>query len=120
MENFQTGVRTCIHCNHLLKGRSDKKFCDDGCRNAYNNQAQSDLTYVRSINNILKNNRRILKWYLGEKESIKLSEEKLIAKGFQFEYHTHQYTRKSGDTYHYCYEFGYLSLRKSLCSLSKP
>jgi len=30
-------VRKCLHCDHVLKGRTDKKFCDDYCRNTYNN-----------------------------------------------------------------------------------
>jgi hypothetical protein len=32
-------VRKCLNCDHVLKGRPDKKFCGDYCRNAYNNPA---------------------------------------------------------------------------------
>jgi len=29
--------KTCLACGKILKGRVDKKFCDDYCRNNYNN-----------------------------------------------------------------------------------
>ena len=56
-----TNEKKCIECNKLLKGRADKKFCDDLCRNSYNNKLNSDTNgYVRNINNTLRKNRRIL------------------------------------------------------------
>ncbi len=30
--------RTCLECHEKIVGREDKKFCSDGCRNAYNNK----------------------------------------------------------------------------------
>lgn len=33
-----TETATCLNCDKTLKGRTDKKFCDDYCRNSYNNQ----------------------------------------------------------------------------------
>ena len=33
---------TCPECGDKLKGRADKKFCSDACRNAYNNKLNSD------------------------------------------------------------------------------
>ncbi len=55
--------KICVACGKLLKGRIDKKFCDDNCRNSYNNQQKakgSYSAYVRTINNTLIKNRRIL------------------------------------------------------------
>ena len=43
----------------------------------------------------------------------KANRDKLIEKGFQFKYHTHQYTAKNGNTYFYCYEYGYLPLENN-------
>jgi hypothetical protein len=34
----------------------------------------------------------------------------LIREGFRFKYITHTYTNKKGNTYFFCYEFGYLPL----------
>lgn len=36
--------KQCLFCGSELKGRSDKKFCNDFCRNNYNNsRTQSDI-----------------------------------------------------------------------------
>ena len=106
--------KICLACGKLLKGRVDKKFCDDYCRNNYNNQQKakgSHSGYVRNINNALLKNRKILESLLpnGE-ETAKANKDKLQRLGFQFKYFTHLYTTKTGKTYFYCYEYGYLPL----------
>jgi predicted nucleic acid-binding Zn ribbon protein len=54
--------RNCPACGKPLNGRVDKRFCDDYCRNGYNNQLKSaSNNLVRNINNALGKNRRILK-----------------------------------------------------------
>ena len=102
----------CLTCNKPLKGRTDKKFCDDYCRNAYNNQlkaAKNNL--VRNINNALGKNRRILEsLFKTPDETTKTTKDKLLQKGFQFKYITHTYTNKKGNVYFFCYDLGYLPL----------
>ncbi len=105
-------LKLCLTCNKPLKGRTDKKFCDDYCRNNFNNQLKAGTTnLVRNINNALGKNRRILEGILalGE-ETAKTTKEKLLQKGFQFKYITHMYNNKKGDTYYFCYDLGYLPL----------
>ena len=42
-------MKTCLECGEPILGRSDKKFCSDLCRNAYNNKANSDSNnFVRN------------------------------------------------------------------------
>ena len=54
-------TKTCLECNEKIIGREDKKFCSDGCRNAYNNKINKDSTnFMRNINNKLRKNYRIL------------------------------------------------------------
>ena len=79
---YKMEKRTCPECGEIIKGRIDKKFCSDMCRNAFNNKVNSDTTnYVRNINNILRRNRRVLEENLqGEKTT--LSKQKLIDKGW--------------------------------------
>jgi len=107
-------VRKCLTCGRPLKGRIDKKFCDDNCRNNYNNQQKAMgnySSYVRNINNTLLKNRKILASILPDtEETAKANKEKLQRLGFQFKYLTHTYTTKSGKTYSYCYDYGYLPL----------
>jgi hypothetical protein len=102
--------RTCPECGEIIKGRIDKKFCSDMCRNAFNNKQNSDTNnYVRNINNALRKNRRILEESLqGEKTT--LSKQKLVDKGFNFSFYTNQVVTKNNHTYTFCYEYGYLPL----------
>lgn len=109
---LQTETKTCLTCGKPLKGRSDKKFCDDYCRNNFNNQLNAESNnYVRNVNNALRRNRRILEELLpaGE-EMVKTTKEKLLLSGFRFKYITHTYTNKKGNVYFFCYEYGYLPL----------
>ena len=108
----KTETKNCLACDKPLKGRADKKFCDDYCRNAYNNQLKSiSNNNIRNINNTLGKNRRILESLLPEKdETAKANKEKLQRLGFNFKYITHTYITKTGKTYLYCYEYGYLPL----------
>ena len=107
---MQQETKTCMQCNKILRGRSDKKFCDDYCRNNYNNQLKANTNnYVRNINNALGKNRRILEDILSEnKDMDKTTKPKLLQAGFQFKYITHTYTNKKGNTYFFCYDYGYL------------
>ena len=102
--------RLCLDCNEELKGRSDKKFCNDQCRSNFNNRQQSESTaFMRQVNSILKRNRRILE-ELNPDGKTRLSRKKLLAKGFNFEYFTNIYTTQTGKSYYFCYESGYLHL----------
>ena len=108
---METLNRLCLECGKSLKGRSDKKFCDDYCRNAYNNKAKIEESfYVRNINKTLQRNRRILEELLGKEDMVKQTKSNLINKGFQFHYHTHQYVNKKSNVYYFCYEYGFLPL----------
>jgi len=111
----QKETRECICCGKSIKGRSDKKFCDDYCRAAFNNQLNSAANnFIRNVNNALGKNRRILESLLPAGEATaKTNRDKLVEKGFQFKYHTHLYNTKKGDTYFYCYEYGYLPLENN-------
>lgn len=101
---------TCLECKEPIVGRSDKKFCSDYCRNAFNNRQNSDSNrLVRNINNILRKNRRVLE-KLNPNEKSKTSRDKMLSLGFNFNYQTHLYTTKTGSNYVFCYEYGYLLL----------
>ena len=117
----QTQIKNCLACGKPLKGRVDKRFCDDYCRNSYNNQLKSaGNNLVRNINNALGKNRRILESLLPEgEETAKANKEKLQRLGFQFKYITHTYTNHKGNVYFFCYEYGYLPLENNRYLLVK-
>jgi hypothetical protein len=100
----------CMDCGEALHGRLDKKFCNDACRNNYNNRLNSDqYSFIRNINNILRKNRRILE-KLNPDGKTKISQKKLLAQGLNFDYFTHVYTTQNGHNYRFCYDQGYLLL----------
>lgn len=102
----------CQECQKPLRGRADKKFCDDYCRNAFNNRQNSANTnLIRNVNNALRKNRRLLEGMVKEGEEMaKCPRRTLMDSGFDFLYHTHQYVNKKGNVYTFCYDFGYLPL----------
>ena len=108
----ETQTRLCLVCNKPVKGRTDKKFCDDYCRNNYNNQLKAESNnLVRNINHALAKNRRILEAIIGPgDEMARTTKDKLLQNGFRFKYFTHRYTNKKGSTYYFCYDHGYLPL----------
>lgn len=101
--------RFCLNCNDPLKGRSDKKFCDDQCRNAYNNEMKSiHHKELSAINKVLSRNRKILKGFLGENGTKATAKrEEMLMKGFHFNYITHSVTNQKGQTILCCYDLGY-------------
>jgi hypothetical protein len=105
-------AQKCVNCDKPLKGRTDKKYCDDNCRNEYfNKQKEIERKEIRTIDIALKRNRRILKEVLKEKESVTVPEKQLQEKGFVFHYHTHHLTTKTKQhEYLFCYDYGYHAL----------
>ncbi len=114
MENI---LKKCLACDKTLRGRVDKKFCNDYCRSNYNNlQKIKDKPdeYVKQVNNTLLKNRKILAAVLPEQDEMaKTTLDKLIQKGFVFKYHTHTYKNKKEQTYFFCYDYGYLPLSEN-------
>jgi predicted nucleic acid-binding Zn ribbon protein len=102
--------RLCPECGEKIKGRSDKKFCSDACRNAFNNALNKDSkNLVRNINNRLRKNYRILE-ALNSKDKTKVRKETLAKHGFSFKYFTSEYVTQAGAVYKYVYDQGYLPL----------
>ncbi|MGJ5642873.1 hypothetical protein [Formosa sp. S-31] len=102
--------KTCLHCHDTINGRSDKKFCSDYCRNAYNNTINKDAkNYIRNTNNKLRKNWRILET-LNPEQKTKTTKLKLDTLGFDFSLFTSIYTTKAGTMYYFVYNQGYLPL----------
>uniref|UniRef100_A0AAU6WW63 DUF2116 family Zn-ribbon domain-containing protein n=2 Tax=Chryseobacterium TaxID=59732 RepID=A0AAU6WW63_9FLAO len=97
----------CLECGEKIIGRSDKKFCNDACRNAYNNKQNKDSNnLMRNINNKLRKNYRILTEVNIEGKT-KVARAKLVGLGFDFEFFTNLRVYKNGSEYKFIYDYGY-------------
>lgn len=111
--------KNCLECGEKIVGREDKKFCSDGCRNAYNNKMNKDSNnFMRNINNKLRKNYRILSELNLEGKS-KATKAKMLSKGFDFEYFTNILNTSTGNTYYFVYDQGYRLLENELYMLVK-
>ena len=111
--------RNCLECGGKIKGRSDKKFCSDACRNTYNNEQNKDVTnLIRNTNNQLRKNYRILQ-KLNPIDKTKTTKSKLLLNGFNFNLFTSIYTTKTGNIYYFIYDQGYLVLENDYYALVK-
>lgn len=109
----------CLECESKLRGRIDKKFCNDNCRNAFNNKNKREAGfYERKVNAILRKNKRILE-KLTPHEKSKTTKEELLFNGFNFYYFTNIYKTKQGKTYYFVYDYGYLELENEEYALVK-
>jgi predicted nucleic acid-binding Zn ribbon protein len=111
--------KQCPECGNKIIGRVDKKFCSDYCRNAYNNKVDKDSkNLIRNINNRLRKNYKILS-KLNSKGKTKITKVTLLNNDFDFSVFTSIYTTKTGNTYYYVYNQGYLTLENEWYLLIK-
>lgn len=102
--------KTCLFCGTMFYGRSDKRYCDDNCRNRYHYQTRkkerNNKSVVKSINDILSFNREIL-YSLNRKRSAVVKKQRLVEKRFDFELITACYKTKKGVEYRVVYDYAY-------------
>lgn len=111
--------KICLECGDKIVGREDKKFCNDACRNTYNNKLNKDTTnLMRNVNYTLRKNYRILSENNLEGKT-KITRKKLLELGFSFEYFTSIYTTKAGVFYYFIYDQGYMLLENDWLVLVK-
>lgn len=109
--------KNCLECGEIIRGRSDKKFCSDQCRTSYNNQLKQETnSLVKKVNYTLRKNRRILS-DLNPNGKAKIHRKTLLDMGFNFNYHTNIYKTKTGNTYYFCFEQGYLHIEDGFLAL---
>ena len=107
----------CLECGDEIHGRSDKKFCSDGCRNSYNNKNNRDSTnLMRNINNKIRKNHRILS-EINQDGKTKTTRQKLLSAGFYFDYITQVIVYKNGSEYRFIYDQGYKFLEDDILLL---
>ncbi|MBK0403716.1 hypothetical protein I5M27_12015 [Adhaeribacter sp. BT258] len=104
--------RKCAQCSNILIGRSDKRFCSEQCRSECHNHKKLQNTSEKKIlqvNAILRKNRSILKMASPQGKTT-VPRQILELAGFNFTYFTNLYRTNRGNTYYFCYDYGYLLL----------
>ena len=100
-------IKRCLYCNEPVRGRSDKKFCDKQCRNAYNfKSSQSTEACIRQINKQLRTNRSALRKACPQGKAT-VRKDFLKTLGMDFKHLTHTWKSKGGNLYYFCYDYGY-------------
>jgi len=112
-------IMECMECGEKIIERSDKKFCNDSCRNAYNNKQNKDSTnLMRNVNNKLRKNYRILS-EINTEGKTKIPKKKLDGLGFDFNYFTNLKIYKNGSEYKFVYDQGYKILDEDFVLIVK-
>ena len=102
--------KKCLDCGEEFFGRVDKKFCSADCRISFHNKINKDKNnFMRNVNRILRKNRKILS-DLNPEGKITVHKDKLLSKGFNFNYLTSEYMTKTGKIYKYVYEQGFMPI----------
>lgn len=104
--------RRCLFCGEILLGRSDKKYCDDNCRNNHHYQIKhvddddDNRYFVKMINASLWKNRKIL-MSLNTRRSAVVKKKSLVDENFDFELVTSVCRTKKGIEYKVVYDYAY-------------
>lgn len=108
-----TGLQLCLTCEKELSGRSDKKFCNDRCRNIYNSKRQQAIRaaepiFIKMVIDILRKNRKILMQFdPAPKEPRIVHRARLVNQNFNFDFITSTLDTHRDHHYRYCFEYGY-------------
>ena len=99
--------RCCVFCGRELNGRSDKKFCDDACRNNYAyKRNRNDNDFINKINKSLLCNRNVLRSITRRGRKI-VKKQILVDKDFDFNVITGLYKTHRHQEYMLLYDYAY-------------
>ena len=106
--------KKCAYCEKIIRGRTDKKFCNDYCRNYFNYQQKTKAGgNEKEINQILSSNRRILQMLSVSGGYIRIEKERLLSMGFDRRYCTELIPINSGYYCFACYDYAYFMPEKN-------
>lgn len=128
-ESTEAVEKVCLECGKPLgAGRSDRKYCDDFCRTAYNNSRRSnaagepsvafqpdplkehvegDRTAINRVHSILMDNRsKLMKMF--EVHGYQLSLQEFNRYGVNLKYFTSCYPHEElAKVFRMCFDYGY-------------
>lgn len=96
------------HSSTEFKGRLNRKFCSEKCKNAYHNEVNRDReSVVRNLNKTLHKNWVILQELYNVSRSKPVNINILESNGFKTQYHTHIHNSPIGEKYTMVYDYGF-------------
>jgi len=107
--------RHCENCGKVLFGRTDKRFCNDTCRNTFNREKHlrekiKENENLPEILRIIKRNYQILKSKgpgpMDKYFQLIIPVEELVNEGFNFKYFTSIYFF-GNELWRFCFERGW-------------
>jgi hypothetical protein len=103
----------CLSCGKIVVGRSDKKFCDPYCKSSYHykKSIQEEPRFYNKVDNQLRLNRKILKYYNKAGKAI-VRVDTVLDLGFDPNFFTHYWKNKKDDVYLFVYEYGFLKRKE--------
>jgi predicted nucleic acid-binding Zn ribbon protein len=116
------GQTRCLECGEHLKGRVDKKFCSDACRNSANNRQKQRTPYMREVESVLKQNRHVLRELLRENEGIfhrRVNRSEMVERGFDFEFFTNVVFTGKSEYVLFCYEYGFMQQSRDMYLITR-
>ena len=108
-----TANKKLLSLQQALRGRTDKNSVMMPAGTVITTcRKQKAATAVISETSTIHSSKTGAYWEClpADDEMVKITEDKLLQKGFVFKYHTHTYTTQEGNIYYYCYDYGYLPL----------
>ena len=105
----------CENCSKPLFGRTDKRFCNDSCRNEFNRKKRTreqiaEYENLPEIFKIIRRNHAILKTYQLEQAEpetmILVTRSELLGKGYHFKFFTSLHRDSTGGLWKYCFDYG--------------
>lgn len=101
--------RHCLNCSTLIRGRCDKKFCNEYCRSIYNNKKNQYATnLMQRICAKLRRNHKIINAVLANHAPDEpMDRQYLIDRGFDFQYVTEMVESSGGDIIYCCFDMAY-------------
>jgi len=102
-------MKTCPNCQEEFGGRKNQKFCSVYCKSSFHYEKDKDkpLTRFKVVDRQLKLNRKLLVKY-NQAGKATIRKDVLLSRGFDPKHITGWWKNKKGDTYLFCYEYGFI------------
>ena len=109
----------CLECGETLYGRSDKKFCSPGCRNAWHGHLRSTLRMMRNDTvEGLNHNHKLLD-QLARIKKTSCPMDSLYSLGFRPELVTHPIVKRGRHLEYRCFDLTYNLSRAKIFNLKR-